>query len=287
MAKGRVLVIEDDGWISRLLAQALRAHGYEVDTAATGDEGYAKILETEPDCVVCDVSLPDHDGFWIAREVRRSNTRAATTPMLILTARDDEPSRVEAFRVGADVYMTKPFHVRDVVSQVGALVDMANRLRKRRETGSEMPEPMSEGPAFAGQLAQMSLPTVLTLLEMERQTGRLHLSSGGHTVAFLLASGGIVESTTDGKAGDHVEAIRAVLRWKAGKFAFRPVDVPRGATPPVPLGSVLLEAVRLDDEAARGPGPRSSAPPPSRMRSTPPGRSSPPAPKSVPPAKKS
>ena len=109
MAKGRVLVIEDDEWVSRLLASCLEEHDFEVLTAAAAKEGFLQACALEPDCIVCDVTLPEEDGYWVARRVRTEPAAVATTPFLFLTAMDDEQSRLEGFHVGADVYMTKPF----------------------------------------------------------------------------------------------------------------------------------------------------------------------------------
>src|SRR4051812_15924091 len=108
MAKGRVLVIEDDEWVSRLLASCLEEHDFEVTIASAAKSGFAQACALEPDCIVCDVTLPDEDGYWVARRVRTEPSSVATTPFLFLTAMDDEQSRLEGFHVGADVYMTKP-----------------------------------------------------------------------------------------------------------------------------------------------------------------------------------
>ncbi|HEY5373624.1 MAG TPA: response regulator, partial [Polyangiaceae bacterium] len=70
MAKGRILIIEQDEWESTLLAKFLGEAGYEVHVAAEARAGFEKVRELQPDCILCDVNLPDIDGFWVARRVR-------------------------------------------------------------------------------------------------------------------------------------------------------------------------------------------------------------------------
>src|SRR5258706_10991779 len=134
MPSGLVLVIEDDEWVSGLLASAIHGAGYDVSLCGAAKAGLETAISMQPDCIICDVDLPDHDGYWVARNVRTQPSRVSVTPFLFLSAFDDQDSRLEGFHVGADVYMTKPFRVEEVVAQVGALVQMATRLRQRRDS---------------------------------------------------------------------------------------------------------------------------------------------------------
>ena len=122
MSLGSVLLIEDDEWVSRLLTTAIRDAGYTVVVCGTASAGLEAACSQAPDCIICDVDLPDKDGYWVARNVRTHPSRISVTPFLFLSGLDDEQSRLEGFHVGADVYMTKPFRVDEVVAQVGALV---------------------------------------------------------------------------------------------------------------------------------------------------------------------
>src|SRR6185295_9210532 len=107
-------------------------------------------------CIICDVDLPDNEGFAVARSVRMHPSRVSVTPFLFLSGLDDEQSRLEGFHVGADVYMTKPFRVDEVVAQVDALVQMATRLRARRDSMISIP-PSDTSTAVEGDLGQMSI----------------------------------------------------------------------------------------------------------------------------------
>ena len=254
MARGRVLIIEQEEWEATLLSKFLSEAGYEVHVAGEARAGFDKVRELQPDCILCSVNLPDIDGFWVARRVRTEPTRVATTPFLFLTEADDTESRLQGLNVGADLYLTKPFHNEEVVAQVGALIDMANRLRKQRESfSSDGPASSVAGAAFSGDVAQMSVATVLTLLELERRSGRLKVRGEGGRIALLdLADGKFASGTLDDKPWNSTELLREVLRWKKGSFSFRGTQ---GATSDSgeqqKIGGLLLEAMRLEDESRR------------------------------------
>ena len=99
-----ILIIEDDSRLRRGLELALGRLGYAVQTAATGEEGLARLPETRPDLVVLDVVLPGLDGFQVCRRIRA----AGTTPIIMLTARGDDFDVVAGLEAGADDYIVKP-----------------------------------------------------------------------------------------------------------------------------------------------------------------------------------
>lgn len=115
----RVLLVEDDSRLAAYVAQALREEGYAVDIARTGTEG-ALLACTEPyDLLVLDVMLPGKSGFQIVSEVREAGQ---STPVLLLTARDDTASIVQSLDLGADDYVTKPFKLDELLARIRALV---------------------------------------------------------------------------------------------------------------------------------------------------------------------
>ncbi len=250
MPLGSVLVIEDDGWVSSLLSTAIREAGYDVIVCSGAQEGLDRACSDQPDCIICDVDLPDHDGYWVARNVRTHASRVSVTPFLFLSGLDDEKSRLEGFHVGADVYMTKPFRVDEVVAQIGALVQMAARLRVRRDSMiSVAPDP--EGNAIEGDLGQMSIATVLTVLEMERRTGVFEVVSKKRRAQLDMARGGVIDGMVGGTKVTALTALRTMLKWTVGRFSFRPTAQREAPQSNKSLGAFLIEALRLEDEAAR------------------------------------
>jgi DNA-binding response OmpR family regulator len=114
-----VLAIEDDPAILRGLSDNLRFEGYEVVTASDGETGYKLQREKKPDLIVLDLMLPRMSGLELCRKLRAERVQ---TPILMLTARSEEPDRVLGLDLGADDYVTKPFSVRELMARVRALL---------------------------------------------------------------------------------------------------------------------------------------------------------------------
>ncbi|MEW2183377.1 response regulator transcription factor [Streptomyces cellulosae] len=118
-----VLVVEDDASIRTLLTSALTAAGYGVLSAAGGQEALALALDRRPHLIVLDVMLPDTDGFRLTRELR---ARGVYTPVLFLTARGDVEDRIIGLSSGGDDYVTKPFHIQEVLLRIRAILRRSN-----------------------------------------------------------------------------------------------------------------------------------------------------------------
>lgn len=115
----RLLVVEDDKDLNRQLVQAFEEAAYVVDKAYDGEEGHF-LGDTEPyDAVILDVGLPQMDGMTVLEEWRKAGR---SMPVLILTARDRWSDKVSGIDAGADDYVTKPFHIEEVLARVRALI---------------------------------------------------------------------------------------------------------------------------------------------------------------------
>jgi two-component system phosphate regulon response regulator PhoB len=124
----RVVIIEDERDVARLLEFNLRSAGFEVSSAATGAAGVAEVVKQRPDVVVLDLMLPDRSGYEVCKEIR-GDAVVGDVGVLMLTAKGEAEDRILGLEVGADDYVVKPFVVREVVLRVAAL---ANRLAERR-----------------------------------------------------------------------------------------------------------------------------------------------------------
>ena len=122
----RVLVVEDELSMRRLLRLYLSKAGFTVQEAATGREGLAALLRGGVDLAIVDVMMPEIDGFELVRQVRKSSS----VPIILLTARGEETSRVAGLELGADDYVVKPFLPHEVVARVRA------HLRRARGFGA-------------------------------------------------------------------------------------------------------------------------------------------------------
>ena len=124
MRSRKILVIEDEAPIVRLLKYNLEREGYEVRAARDGEDGLKRFRSLRPDLVILDLMLPKADGLDLCR-IMRSESRAA---LLILTARKEEADRVVGLELGADDYVTKPFSVRELLARVKALIRRSGGL---------------------------------------------------------------------------------------------------------------------------------------------------------------
>jgi two-component system KDP operon response regulator KdpE len=111
-----ILLIEDEAPLRRFLRPSLAARGYRVIEAATGEEGLAMIRQWVPDVVLLDLGLPDVDGLEVTRRVRQQSQ----VPIVVISARGQEPDKVSALDAGADDYLTKPFGMDELVARVRA-----------------------------------------------------------------------------------------------------------------------------------------------------------------------
>jgi len=149
----KILVVEDESKIARLVRDYLEHAGFETVVAGDGDTALASVRRSKPDLVVLDLGLPDRDGLDVARTLRRTST----VPIVMLTARGDEIDRVVGLELGADDYVVKPFSPKELVARVRAVL-------RRTET------------------ARARGPEVLRVADVEVDVGRMRVSVGGRPV---------------------------------------------------------------------------------------------------------
>jgi len=121
-----ILIVEDELTLQETLAYNLQRQGYEVEAVGDGPSALDAARRLHPDLILLDIMLPGMDGFEVCRILRQE----MSTPILMLTARDDEIDRVVGLEVGADDYMVKPFSMRELLARVKA---MLRRVRLVRE----------------------------------------------------------------------------------------------------------------------------------------------------------
>lgn len=132
----KILVVEDEPALQETLAYNLARQGYQVETAGDGQTALRLAREGQPDLIVLDIMLPVLDGFEVCRILRQE----ATTPILMLTARDDEIDRVIGLELGADDYITKPFSMREFLARVKAQLRRVRLIREEMDADSLLPK---------------------------------------------------------------------------------------------------------------------------------------------------
>jgi DNA-binding response OmpR family regulator len=130
-ATGRILVIDDDAELCKLVSRFLGAEGFAVQTTHASEQGIELVLSGECDLVVLDVMLPGMDGFEVLRRIRANSN----TSVLMLTARGDDLDRILGLEIGADDYLAKPFNPRELTARVRAIL----RRAKSASTNGALP----------------------------------------------------------------------------------------------------------------------------------------------------
>ena len=171
-----VLVVDDEPKIARLLRDYLERAGFAVSVAHDGREALMRVRTERPDLVILDLGLPEIDGLDVARRLRRDGD----TPIIMVTARDDEIDRVAGLELGADDYVTKPFSPREVVARVRAVL-------RRRDGSARTDAPLRAGPLeldpgrmevhVDGRLVDLTATEFALLAALARQPGRVYTRS--------------------------------------------------------------------------------------------------------------
>jgi DNA-binding response OmpR family regulator len=201
----RILIVDDEPKIVRLVADYLVAGGFDVFTARSGDEALMRTRTERPDLVVLDLGLPRLDGLDVTRAIRREGN----LPIIILTARDDETDRIIGLELGADDYVTKPFSPRELVARVRAVL--------RRQGGGaaggdvlavddlELDVPRMRV-IRAGQPIELTATEFSLMAAMARQPGRVFTRS-----QLLDAIHGVAFASYERAIDAHVKNIRRKL----------------------------------------------------------------------------
>jgi DNA-binding response OmpR family regulator len=125
----KILVVDDEPNVLRLIGYALQIEGYEIVTAETGVEALNKVETEGPDLVILDIMLPDLSGIEVCQQLR-SKPETIDLPIIMLSARTQVPDRIKGLEAGADEYVTKPVDSDEMVARVAALLDRTQRLRQ-------------------------------------------------------------------------------------------------------------------------------------------------------------
>ncbi len=161
----RILLVDDELQITRVLRMAMQSSGYAVDTASNGADGLAKFQAQRPDLVITDLAMPEMDGLELTKAIRR----IAATPIIVLSVREGDRVKVTALDEGADDYLTKPFSLPELQARI--------RVHLRRGPAvAEFPKLLREG--------DLTMDTVAHTTFIREQ--ELHLTPKEFDLLFLL-----------------------------------------------------------------------------------------------------
>lgn len=239
----KILIVDDNPHVLKLLSISLQKAGYEVQTAENGDQGIELVNKFKPDLVISDVMMPQTDGIefcWMVRE----NSEIPMVPFIFLTSLNDQDMEIRGFRAGADEYLIKPVDRNVLLEKVETLLKRAKRVKTVED------EQVSQKKGFEGNIADLSLAEMIQLLNLNKRSGTMDIIAEKRG-QIIFENGEMIYSVYDDKfLGE--EAIAKLVMLKEGIFKFEPIvnqKVERnihGSTM-----NVLLEACRLMDEESQ------------------------------------
>jgi DNA-binding response OmpR family regulator len=239
----RILIVDDDAWILKMVSTVLDKRGYAIDTAQDGTEALERVAEATPDLVITDVMMPRMDG-WALVKALRARPELGYLPVIFLTALSSDEDRIRGFRLGADDYVPKPFRFEELDLRV------AKTLRRTQAMIQDARDQLA-GAGLRGDLGQVGLSALLVLIELERKTGLLTLRSPeGQAAQVLVRDGRVVHARLD----EHDEPVDAecvfhLLGWSAGEFELVACVVEGPDRINSTTTHLLMEGARLLDES--------------------------------------
>lgn len=241
MARTKILIVDDERFFADLLTECLAGLDAQFLYARDGGSALRQVQEQTPDLILLDLVMPDWDGFEVARALKQK-PETREIPIIFLTGDSRAERRVEGLEMGAEDYITKPFHPPEVAARVKKALQAAARSK-----------------GLSGRLTDLSLSSVVQFLELEQKSGTLVIFTKERRGAVHFRGGRIVAAVVGRHAGER--AFYRLLGWTEGFFQFELGDppVPPGAAITGGIQALLLEGARRLDELGRL---RAALPPP-------------------------
>ena len=214
MAPRKILLVDDDVTLRELLADALEREGFTILQAGNGEEGVAAALAGKPHLVISDIVMPEMDGWQLCQTLRTLPSTKAT-PFLFLSSLDQAPQKLQALRLGADDYLTKPFHLAAILEKVRGLVDRVGRRDQVLAGAAEQ--------AAVENLESMLIDT-LEFLRATRRTGVISVISGAARGLIYLEHGVLKHAILGKMRGE--EALLGMLRLPGSQVHFKEGSYP-------------------------------------------------------------
>jgi CheY-like chemotaxis protein len=218
------------------LSTALGGAGFSVATATNGMEAIGACLSRTPDVVLLERDMPVVDGLHVLQEMGR-HAQLASVPAMLMSANATDLVRLQAFQLGAADFIPKPFTVLEVI------------LRARRWARASQRD--TERVVLRGALADLALPSLLTMFEQDRTTGQLSVTREQLVAWIDIVDGRIVRARASELDGDSRAVIMHVLDWKDGFFELSAGAHTNKVEIDTSVQHLLLEHARLRDEANR------------------------------------
>lgn len=235
----KILIVDDNEHILKLLKISLEKAGYAVAVAHDGDEGLEEANKVAPDLIISDVMMPSTDGIefcWMVRE----NSNVPMVPFIFLTSVADKEMEIRGFRAGADEYLVKPVDRNILLEKVNALL-LRSRKVKEIDTGGAVAVK-----GFEGNLRDFSLAEIVQLLNLNRRSGVLHINAESNG-DVIFDNGNMIFAKYGHLEGE--DAVYKAVPERNGQFHFEPGEKKVSPNIHGATMNILLEACRQADES--------------------------------------
>jgi len=214
MPKRTILLVDDDVTLRELLADSLEREGFATLQAGNGEEGVAAALTGKPDLILSDVVMPEMNGWELCQTLRTLPSTKAI-PFLFLSSLDQAPEKLLGIRLGADDYLTKPFHLADLLDRVRQLVGRVDQREKVLQGAEE---------EVGGAKLESILIDTIEFLRATRRTGVITVNAGEHKGLIYMESGLLKHTVLGKKRGE--EALLAMLHLPESQVVFKEGSYP-------------------------------------------------------------
>lgn len=235
--KGKVLIVDDDPKMGKLLKFRLSKEGFETEYFSSGKEALEKISQVKPHIIISDIEMPEMNGHEFCDRLRQ-DPGTASIPFIFLSAKTDTSDQLEGLRLGADDYVCKPLKMDFLLERMEKVLERAARARSYKSQAD-----------FSGNLSQMNLNDVIQIVESNHKSGELVFSTAEGKIIgrVLFNKGNLVNATLEKLSG--AEAFFGLMDEEEGLFEFfgRPVNEPEEIT--ITNMAALLQGSRLIDES--------------------------------------
>jgi DNA-binding response OmpR family regulator len=239
MANVSVLLVEDNPMVGEMLRAAM-ANYCQVSVIADGADALLKVIETPPDLIVADYTIPGIDGRQLVEKLK-SRPATVKLPIIMMASRSDITEKLKMVQDSLEDFVEKPFFVKEAAARIKKVVDKIALEKMAREAPGES--------TLRGSLAQMNIMDLFQSLEMGHKSCSLTLSNKGEKCQMFFSDGQINHALFGSTKGD--EAVYKVMAWTDGTFS---IDF-TGSSPEQTITrstqGLLMEGLRLLDEANR------------------------------------
>ena len=233
----KILIVDDNPSVLKLLNISLNKAGYEVIEAENGEEAFDIANKELPDLIISDIMMPQMDGLelcWMIRE----NSKVPIVPFIFLTSFEDAEMEIRGFRAGADEYLNKPIDRKELLQRVEDLLARTKNL-KEMETKSDTHK------GFSGNLNELSIVELVQMLNLNKKTGILQINSSIKGNIYLK-DGQLFAAEANDKKGE--QAVYDLVAENVGTFNFQITEYNVDRNIENSTMNVIMEACRIMDE---------------------------------------